>query len=80
MAGRGKPIAWCVVDEKRSPIHLSHVYRTKAEAMWWGDFIAGYSVGPVWVMPLFAGPSKVFSPRGKKQKGPTKLWIPKRVL
>jgi len=80
MTSKRKPIAWCVVDEKRSPIHLSHVYRTKAEAMWWGDFIAGYSGEPVRVMPLCAGLSIVFPPRGKKQKGPTKLWIPKRVL
>jgi hypothetical protein len=48
--------------------------------MWWGDVIAGYSVEPVRVMPLYAGSPKVFSPRAKKRKGPKKLWIPKRVL
>jgi hypothetical protein len=67
-----KPVAWRVTSEGQS-----HVYDTKSEAMFWGDFQAGYSTTPVLVSPLFAGDSKEFAPRGTKRRKPVKLWIRK---
>lgn len=67
-----KPVAWRVTSEGQS-----HVYDTKSEAMFWGDFQAGYSTTPTLVSPLFAGDSKEFAPRGTKRRKPVKLWIRK---
>lgn len=71
-AAKRKPVAWCVKCEGQS-----HIYNTKSEAMFWGDFMAGYSATPVLVAALHAGRSKKFAPKGKKQRGPMKVWIPK---
>jgi len=67
-----KPLAWCVTHEGQAAI-----YDTKSEAMFWGDFIAGYSASPVMVTALHAGRSRKFAPKGKKRRGPMKVWIPK---
>lgn len=79
MAEKRKPVAWLVVDGEY-PLDTTHIYQKKSDAMWWGDFIAGYTTEPVRVMPLYAGKPKVFPPRGKKQPKPTKVWIPKRRI
>jgi len=67
-----KPVAWRVTSDGQS-----HIYETKLEAMFWGDFKAGYSTTPVLVSPLFAGDSQAFPPRGAKRRKPAKLWIRK---
>lgn len=71
-AAKRKPVAWCVKCEGQS-----HIYNTKSEAMFWGDFMAGSSETPVLVSPLFSGNAKEFAPRGTKRRKPVKVWIPK---
>jgi hypothetical protein len=67
-----KPVAWRVTSDGQSDI-----YETKLEAMFWGDFKAGYNTTPVLVSPLFAGDSKEFAPQGAKRRKPVKVWIRK---
>lgn len=74
MSGTRKPAAWLVQCEGQS-----HIYKTKAEAMWWGKFMASYSTTTVKVSPLHSGHAKELTPRTKTKRKPTKVWI-KKVL